>query len=151
MNSLSYQWAITQEQQALSDGAAPADAAAGRELTARLFGPQPTVAGQPQRIHRNDIRLRVKLTATQANEVARLLLAAHPALVELRTAGQLQFISSGGQFRVVAVRGGVLPATIATADVQTLVDTVRAELPAEPAGEPTWYTNMRAANARRMR
>lgn len=113
--------------------------------------------GSPEALmqHRNfvpaqrDIRLRVVLNTGQANEVVKLLLAAFPDLATLRSAGQLQLVNSGGQLRIAAVRGGTLPEALTVADVQTLVETVQEAMPAEPAGEPTWYTNVRAHYARR--
>ena len=111
--------------------------------------PQPGQTGQA--IHRNDIRLPVSLSTAQANEVGRLLLAAHPALAALRTAGQLQLVNASGQFRIIAVRGGVLPVDVSANDVQALVDAVKAELPDKNAGEPVWYTRQSMAHGRRNR
>lgn len=99
---------------------------------------------------KRDVRIRCQMTVEQAREVAKLLIAAHPELGEMRLSRQIQFINSGGQFRVSPVCGGVLPVGITTANVQHLVDTVRESMPADDGHlAPLWADAERMAYGRR--
>lgn len=79
----------------------------------------------------HDVRLVVKLTIDQANQVMRLVLARWPELAEMRKTGQLQSINAGGQFRLAGVRGGQLPATVTRVEVAHLVQAVLDSQPAD--------------------
>ncbi len=72
----------------------------------------------------NFVHLKIQLDAAQANKVVHLALAHWPKLAELRRAGQLQSINAGGQLRLAAVRGGMMPADVTDAGLARLADTV---------------------------
>jgi hypothetical protein len=102
----------------------------------------------------NDIRIRARLDIDQANEVVNLLLAAHPTLAELRTAGRVQFINDRkvGLFRMVAVRGGSLPADLSADDVRMLADAVTSTgSVTDPRYAGLWAERYAITNGRRMR
>jgi len=71
-----------------------------------------------------DVRICVKLTATEANQVVARLLTIFSALATLRSAHQLQNVNAHCQFRIAAIRGGTLPAELTAAAVWAVIDDV---------------------------
>lgn len=80
------------------------------------------------------IAIPTQLTPVQARFVYDALATDYPAL-----GVTLQVVNAGGQFRIKAVRGGVMPKCLTAEKVQALINQARIVAPKEASQPETWY------------